>query len=58
MEDNKNKENENEWRECEKRMHNLYVKTVCKKYNVSPYPYLYPINNTPCVSKLSSDIVK
>ena len=51
MEDNKNKENENEWRECKKRMHNLYVKAMCKKYNVSPYPYLYPINNTPHVSK-------
>lgn len=50
--------------ECEendywmKKMHNLYVKAMCKKYNVSPFPYLYPINNTPRVPKWILDIVK
>ena len=54
MEDTERKENE-EWM---KRMHNLYVKAMCKKYNVSPFPYLYPINNTPRVPKWISEIVK
>ena len=48
MEDVESKENDY-WM---KRMHNLYVKAMCKKYNVSPYPYLYPINNTPHIIKM------
>lgn len=50
-----NKEEDELWK---KRMHNLYVKAMCKKYNVSAYPYLYPIDNTPRVPKWISDIVK
>jgi hypothetical protein len=48
MEDVESKENDY-WM---KRMHNLYVKAMCKKYNVSPHPYLYPINNTSHIIKM------